>query len=424
MKRRILVFPSGSEIGLEIHRSVEYSNHFEMIGGSSIDDHGSFVYKTNINNIPFVDSPNLINQLNMIIGENQIDAIFPTMDSVIAKLSANREIIKCKVISPSYETCKICLSKKLTVQYFSDTVKVPHLFSTLEKVEKYPIFLKPDIGYSSRGTLLAKNKNVAEAHLLENPNCLIFEYLPGKEYTIDCFTNAKGEVLFFGARERLRISNGIAVRTETIWDQQDRFATIVNKVNQSLNMRGAWFIQLKEDIDGELTLLEIACRLGGSSSLYRMAGVNFALLTIFDYFGHDVKIINSRLNIVQDRALLSRYKVDVKFDTAYFDLDDCLIINNRLNLEMTKLIYQFITESKKVVLLSKHKFNIHETLKKHRIENLFDMVLHLNPTDCKSDYIESNKSIFIDDSYSERQEVYLKWGIPVFAPDAVTCLIH
>ena len=43
--KRILVFPCGSEIALEIYRSLKYSIHFELVGASSIDDHGKFVYK-------------------------------------------------------------------------------------------------------------------------------------------------------------------------------------------------------------------------------------------------------------------------------------------------------------------------------------------------------------------------------------------
>jgi hypothetical protein len=38
MKKNVLVFPCGSEIGLEIHKSLSYSTHFTLVGGSSVDD--------------------------------------------------------------------------------------------------------------------------------------------------------------------------------------------------------------------------------------------------------------------------------------------------------------------------------------------------------------------------------------------------
>ena len=45
MKKNILVFPCGSEIALEIYRSVNKSIHFNLIGASSVDDHGKFIYE-------------------------------------------------------------------------------------------------------------------------------------------------------------------------------------------------------------------------------------------------------------------------------------------------------------------------------------------------------------------------------------------
>jgi hypothetical protein len=44
-KKKILVFPCGSEIGLEIYRAMRYSTHFTLAGASSVDDHGKFVYE-------------------------------------------------------------------------------------------------------------------------------------------------------------------------------------------------------------------------------------------------------------------------------------------------------------------------------------------------------------------------------------------
>ena len=41
-------------------------------------------------------------------------------------------------------------------------------------------------------------------------------------------------------------------------------------------MNGSWFFQMKRDSEGHLKLLEIAPRIGGTSSLYRIKGVNFS----------------------------------------------------------------------------------------------------------------------------------------------------
>jgi len=55
-KIRVLVFPCGSEIGLEIYRSLIYIRQIELWGGSSVEDHGRFVFKNYIGDIPDINN--------------------------------------------------------------------------------------------------------------------------------------------------------------------------------------------------------------------------------------------------------------------------------------------------------------------------------------------------------------------------------
>ena len=64
--KKVLVFPCGSEIGLEIHRSLKYNKDFELIGASSVNDHGMFVFENYVGNIPSVDDENFISEINNI----------------------------------------------------------------------------------------------------------------------------------------------------------------------------------------------------------------------------------------------------------------------------------------------------------------------------------------------------------------------
>ena len=43
--KKVLVFPCGSEIGLEIERALKFNKDYELIGGSSVNDHGMFEYE-------------------------------------------------------------------------------------------------------------------------------------------------------------------------------------------------------------------------------------------------------------------------------------------------------------------------------------------------------------------------------------------
>jgi len=419
----ILVFPCGSEIGLELYRSLQYSVHINLIGASSTDDHGRFVYPNYVNSVPFVDDPGFIPAIRALVAAHHIDAIYPSMDAVITRLSLAQEEIGCKVIASPVATTEICLSKKKTYEYLKDLIRVPRIFSSLGQVQQYPVFIKPEVGYGSRGAKLILTEEQGRQHLAEYPAALILENLPGEEYTVDCFSDSEGNLLFSRPRKRERISNGISVHTAPVNKRLDEFNAIAQKINDHLPFRGAWFYQVKESAEGELVLLEIASRLAGSSSLYRNLGVNFALLSIFDAFGHKVSVFHNDYPIELDRALDNKYKIQLTITKAYVDFDDCLLLNGRVNVQLVALLYQFLNKGIKIMLITKHDRVVEDTLAQYRLLNIFDEIIHLPGEDCKYRYIEPDGAIFIDDSFAERYQVHEQLHIPVFAPDNIECLL-
>ena len=54
---------------------------------------------------------------------------------------------------------------------------------------------------------------------------------------------------------------------------------------------------------------------------------------------------------------------------------------------------------------------------------LFDEIIHITFEQEKSDYINPQKAIFIDNSFTERKRVTERFGIPVFDVDAVDALL-
>ena len=423
-KRNILVFPCGSEIALDIHSSVKYSTYFNLIGANSVDDHGKYVFDDYIDGIPFVNDPEFIPTLAKIVKERNIDAIYPAMDTVITMTKLHEEELGCKVIAPLAETTEICLSKKLTYEKLQGVVNIPKVYDPLSiSSEEFPVFAKPIVGYSAKGTKKLNSQEEVNAFLEGKVNMLVVEYLPGEEFTVDCFTDKEGNLLYSGARKRNRVSNGISVNTYFA-ENQNEFEELATKINSKIRFRGAWFYQVKRNKNGNLTLLEIAARLGGSSLLSRAIGVNFALLTLFDAFDYKVGVFKNDYEVVLDRALESKYKTNLVFDSVYCDYDDCLILDKtKVNVELVKFLYKCLNENKKIYLLSKHEHtDLNEELRHFRLEHLFDEIIHIDPMANKADYIMDSRPIFIDDSNAERLNIKHKLNIPVFAPEMIDVL--
>jgi hypothetical protein len=420
---KVLVFPCGSEIGLEVHRSLKYSPHVSLVGGSSVSDHGRFVFEEYYEGFPYVSDPRFVPFIREFVHCHKIDCIYPAMDSVIAVLKPMQGKLACQVVGSAAETTSICSSKKATIQKLEGIVATPKIFNSIQDVDRYPVFLKPDMGYGSRRVKRAETLEEAQVHLGENPDCLIMEYLPGPEYTVDCLSHATGKLLYCAPRLRKRIANGISVSADNGQDGEERFHAMAQVINQNMSFQGAWFFQVKERANGDLVLMEVASRIGGSSGLRRIQGVNLALLSVYIAMGLEPSVVPNPFKMELDRASYGRYKIDIQYDTAYIDLDDTLVVRDKLNLEIVRFIYQCRNEGVRCVLITRHARSVEETLARFRIREVFDEIIHLTKGESKASAIKEKRSLFIDDSFSERMDVANTLRIPVFAPDAVEGLI-
>lgn len=414
-KYNVLVFPCGSEIGLEVFRAINKNKDFNLFGGSSIDDHGRFVYENYIDNIPFVDDENFINKINQIITKYNIDLIIPAHDSVVLKLSENSDKIDATVVTSSKLACDICRSKKKTYDLFKNLLPIPKIYKKEDvKLSDFPLFLKPSVGQGSKGTKKVDTLEELSVNYTTD-DLLILEYLPGEEYTIDCFTDYKGNLVYCEGRVRDRILNGISVNCKKF--NHESFIEYANIINNQLGMNGAWFFQLKRRKNGEFVLLEIATRIAGTMEFQRGYGVNLALLSLYNALNIDTKIIKNNYEIEFDRALSGKFKFKFNYNTIYIDFDDTIIVNGKVNPEAISFIYRAKNENKKVILLTRHAFNINESIKKYCLGDIFDEIINVGNDEKKSSYITEMSSIFIDDSYREREDVSIKCNIPVFDID-------
>ncbi len=422
---KILIFPAGTEISFEIFHALKYSKFVSLFGATSVDCHAEMLFENYIKNVPFITDRNFLSDFNKILEENAIDYIYPAYDDVQLFLSRNENNLSAKILSSPLETIEICRSKKKTYNFFEGENFIPKIFESIGEVDKYPVFVKPEIGQGSQGALKINSQEDLFQNISDNPQNIICEYLAGNEFTVDCFTDFKGNLLLTVPRTRERIRNGISVRSR-IFDLNPQIKKIADTLNKKLKFVGAWYFQLKEDYEGNLKLLEVSARISGTMGLTRNLGVNFPLLTIFTFNEQSVKLMLNDKKILVERAFISRYKYfNLNYDDIYIDLDDTLIIRDKVNLTLIRFLYQSVNENKKIHLLTRHRENVFDTLKKYKISSeLFDTINVLNLEQKKSEFIKSQKAIFIDDSFAERLEVKSHLNISVFDVDMIESLLN
>lgn len=99
--------------------------------------------------------------------------------------------------------------------------------------------------------LIRGEENVPDVNLKDYVIC---EYLPGREYTVDCFTDNNSELRAILPRTRDRLLAVVTVSSVNL-EISDDIRQIAETINSRLHFRGLWWLQLKEDANGKKKLL-------------------------------------------------------------------------------------------------------------------------------------------------------------------------
>lgn len=422
-KVNVLVFPVGEINSAELHDALSHNVNINVYGASSVERHGKYIYKNYRGGLPNISDGQFIPAFNRLINEWGIDYIFPTHDTVALYMAQRRSEICAEVITASYETASICRDKKKTYDLFRDCSFCPKQY---ESISEFPVFIKPREGQGGNGARLIRNaEDIPLGIKLEDYT--VSEYLPGKELTVDCLTDAGGKLCACLPRSRERLLAGICVSGESL-PASDEILAAALEINARLEFLGLWYFQLKQSADNKYRLLEVSTRCAGTMCLSRARGVNLPLLSVYAAMGKEITVFENPYKLQMDRTLISRYLIDYAYDTVYIDYDDTIIENGRVCLPAVRFLYQCRNQNKNVILLTRHDIDhedsIEQSLHAHAIsKELFNEIISLAPQQKKFEFITEPNAVFIDNAYAERKEIHDTKGIPVFDVEGIETLM-
>ncbi|MFR3763073.1 MAG: ATP-grasp domain-containing protein [[Clostridium] symbiosum] len=425
MKKNVLVFSGGSYPAIQIYYCLKDSLRFNPIAASSYEDHSQFVFRDSICTLPFIQEPNFIHSLNLLIDEKNISFIIPTHDTIALYLMEHKNKINAIIVCSPFETALLCRYKSKTYKQLQKYHFIPKLYDLHTATNDFPVFIKPDIGQGSQDCSIVYNRTELKQKLVNKESQIICEYLPGDEITIDCFTNRHKKLIFANARSRERILNGISARSRNI-PLSEELRNIVDSINQEICFRGYWFVQLKRDRKGEFKLLEISTRFAGTFGLSKSLDVNLPLLALCDFSDMDVSITPNKYEIVSDKTYIDRYKINFSYQRVYIDFDDTIVHNRKLfNTMIMAFLYQCLNKEIELILITKHAFDIRETMKRiHLSSEIFSQIIVVPENTYKYQYMDTKiESIFIDNAYEERQKVKQYLNMNTFDSCNVDCLL-
>ena len=415
----ILVYPCETQVGMELNHCLRFSPHFRVFGCAGEPVRAGYAFDNSAGFLPPIKSDEFLPELTRVIREKNIDFVFPASDESLTELSelAADGLVEAEVVAPPVDVCRLCSSKSAIHAFFSGKVELPGQCRRDQlTADDFPVWVVSEQRW-------AKGRKVdGNAESIRDDEA-VFEYIPGTEFAVDCFSDAGNALLFVSGRER-RVFSGWNSVNDILCERQD-FRRFAEAINVELKLRGAWTFLLREDKLGKLRLMGLRPSLGLGAGLQRIRGINLVTATLCDRLGMDVRFVPNKMEGASaDWRPAGHFRLNIEYDTAYLDLENTVIVDGKVDLDAVRFIFSCRNKGTRVVLVERGFDPPEKMLARHGLTGLFDQVLWIEGNEGKSSVMTSSKAIFVDDSSTERREVALSLGIPVFDPSAFDALIE
>lgn len=146
------------------------------------------------------------------------------------------------------------------------------------------VVLKPIVGHGRKGVHVIRNNMFDWRYLKNDYPILVSSYLPGKEWTVDCFSD--GEIKIVIPRVRDKIRSGITFNGHI--ERNEEIIEYCHKLIDELKLEYAFGFQFKEDAEGTPKLLECNPRVQGTMITSVLAGANLPYFAVKQAIGESV----------------------------------------------------------------------------------------------------------------------------------------
>lgn len=403
-KINVLIYPQkGSEFD-EINSSLKYSHHVSLIEFSEYE----------ISSLQLEHSFSL-DYFEKCVQGHAVDLIMCTDIDFLREISKSTLLFNL-IYGVNKELLKVLFSQKLLFQLFESYSWIPKFFQ-IDEYNVYPLTI-----IKGSKSILVNDAEEVERYInsVDSGEYLLTEYLVDKVVHVDCFTDMDG-VLIWNSGRYVACNNFSVVN---MLELEDEMKNIAQTLSVSLGFRGYWSFSLQYNNQGSYKLTSINILLNENLALYRSQGINIPLMVIQDFLNRKQIALQGNYckKVFKHQSL--KAILDYDFDNVFVDLDGTLIINEQVCPAVIAFIYQMIQENKKIFLITRHLHNPETTLlEKNIAASLFQEIIHITDGTLKSEFIPSG-SIFIDNEFPERRDVFLNKNIPVLDVDTVELYLN
>jgi carbamoyl-phosphate synthase large subunit len=272
--------------------------------------------------IPPGEDKTYIDRVADICREEGITTIIPQYGDELVPLSRNRELFEgmgVKVlVSEDADKLEKANNKQLLYEFFGNKWFIPKYSRASQMKElqealyilgypQLPVCIKPVQSEGGRGFRVITDEKVhsfGEASLnhinwqalrkqleycVSFPELLVMEYLPGREYSVDCVCK-DGRTLICIPRQRIKTAMGVSV--VSCLEKNESIITVAKEIISDLRLSYNINIQFKYSSDGKPMLIEVNPRVSGSLVANCGGGVNMLEASLNMAYGLKISDIN------------------------------------------------------------------------------------------------------------------------------------
>jgi carbamoyl-phosphate synthase large subunit len=308
---KVLIIPAGSGMAVMAIKALKQDKDIIVMSADTDDlAPGLFLSHKGFLVPPFGDAT-FFGRLKQLVKRERVDVIIPALDTILLPLSGeaeNFERLGVQVLVSGPETIKVTRDKWETYLRLKDVVAMPMSSIRVENsVTAYPLFIKPRDGSGSKEVYTVNSHEELEFFYRYVRNPIIQEFLPGKEYTVDCLSDMKGELVACVPRERIQVRDGIC--TKGLTTENVQLEQMAKTISKKLKFKGTFLIQAKEDKQGLPRLTEINARIGGTMFPGSFLEGNFHTLAVRLAMGESISSPKIRYGI-----FVTRYWEEIYLD--------------------------------------------------------------------------------------------------------------
>lgn len=232
--------------------------------------------------VPPVADPNYHDIMISILRVNAIDFVVPLIDLDLMQLAADDEALIAlgvRSTAPDLSVAEVLSDKvRMGVELAKINVPVPASYQLSDVDPSCDYFVKPRLGFGSRGAARVKGKDLLER---ETGDIVIQEICEGPEITVEVFCN-KGELRVI-CRERIEVKAGVCTKARVFYD--DVLFQHIRLIAADFKLPVASCFQFMRNQRGERCLTDANLRIGAGSALCAAIGWNLPLAAMMVWLG-------------------------------------------------------------------------------------------------------------------------------------------